>query len=194
MHLVAEMLDHDLGLLLDIVRVQAHELGERPRRFFLRQVRIVLRRLQQPVIHLIRRIVGQDVEDEFLLDCLPHAVGVSRLGLAARPRPAKQFQCFGFGRRRESEEAEVRLSPARFHDRVKSVFPIALLVFTIGLPGAEDCFQLARGFAGLAGMGFIDDHCVAPSGNSRFPFFRLPPLFVCRVVPGFGAGSMQQAA
>jgi len=38
-----EVLDHHLGLLLDVVGVQGHELGERPRRLLLRKFRVVFR-------------------------------------------------------------------------------------------------------------------------------------------------------
>ena len=78
-HLLPEVLHHHLGLLLDVVRVQAHELGQRPRRLLLRQVRVVLHRLHQPEIGVVGGVVLQHVEDEALLDGLPHAVEVKCL-------------------------------------------------------------------------------------------------------------------
>ena len=87
-HLLPEVLDHHLGLLLDVVRMQAHELGQRPRRLLLRQVRIVFDRLHQPVVGGVGRVVLQHVEDEAFLDGLPHAVEVKRLR-QCRLRPGR---------------------------------------------------------------------------------------------------------
>ena len=103
------MLHHHLGLLLDVVRMEGHELGQRSRRLLLRQLRIVFRRLQQAVVGLVRRVILQNIEDEFLLDRLPHAVEVKRLRLAARAHSAEQFKRFALGRRGESKEAQIRL-------------------------------------------------------------------------------------
>ena len=125
-HAAPEVLDHHLGLLLDVVRVQAHELGQRPRRLLLRQRRIVLDRLHQPVVGGVGGVVRQHVEDEALLDRLPHAVEVEGLGHAARARPPEQLQRLALGRGGEGEEAQVRLPPARLHHLVQPVFPVGL--------------------------------------------------------------------
>ncbi len=46
---------------------------------------------------------------KLFLDRLPHAVDVKRLRLAARARAAEQLQGLALGRRREGEEAQIRL-------------------------------------------------------------------------------------
>ena len=54
LHATAEVLDDHLRLLLQIVRVQAHELRQRPRRLLPGQVRIVRRVLEEPVVGSVR--------------------------------------------------------------------------------------------------------------------------------------------
>ena len=51
----------------------------------------VLGRLEQLEVRLVGRVVGQHVEDEPLLDRLPHRVDVERLGDTARAWPAEQL-------------------------------------------------------------------------------------------------------
>jgi hypothetical protein len=84
-HMVVEVVDHDFGLephgvvvALDVaaqllVRASRVELG------------IGFDGLDEPVVALDRRVVGEHVEDEAFLDGLLHRVGVKRavLGLAA---------------------------------------------------------------------------------------------------------------
>ena len=53
---LAEVFDNDLGLLLDVVRMQTHELGQRARPSSW-QVRVVLGRLPQPVVGIVGRVV-----------------------------------------------------------------------------------------------------------------------------------------
>ncbi len=79
----AEVLDHHLGLLGDVVRMQAHEARQRPGGLLLVHLGIVLNGLDQPVVGLVGRVVLQHVQDEAFLDGLPHAVEVERLRLAA---------------------------------------------------------------------------------------------------------------
>ena len=74
----AEVLDHHLRLLRDVVRVQRHEARELRGRLLLVDLRVVLDRLDQPVVRLVGRVVLEHVEDEALLDGLPHRVEVER--------------------------------------------------------------------------------------------------------------------
>ena len=108
-YMVAEVLDDHRGLLLDVVRVQAQEPGERHRRAALGEVGVVGGLLDQLEVGVVVGVVAQDVEDEPLLDGLAHAVDVERLGLAARADPAEHLDGLAFGRGGEREERQVGL-------------------------------------------------------------------------------------
>ena len=164
------MLHHHLGLLLDVVRVQAHELGQRPRRLLLRQVRIVFDGLHQPVIGGVGGVVLHHVENETLLDGLPHGVEVKRLRQSARALAPEQLQRLALGRGGEGEEAQVRLLPARLHHLVQPVFPIRFFLVVLGLGRrAENRLQLPRRLAALAGMRLVHDDGVTSLRDLRLP-------------------------
>ena len=171
-HPAAEVFDDHLRLLLDVVRVQAHEFRQRPRGFLPGQVRVVRDVLEQAVIRGIRRVVRQHVEDEALFDRLPHTVEVERLRGAARSGPAEDLQGLGLRRGGEGEERQIRLPSTRRHHLVEAVLPILPVV--IGLPcvRAQNSLEFARGLAGLAGVRLVHDHGVAARGDLRLPGFR----------------------
>ena len=73
---LAEVLDDDLGLLGDVVRVQRDEPGDRAARSSLLVDGVVGDRLADLPVRLVGRVVGQHVEDEALLDGLAHRVEV----------------------------------------------------------------------------------------------------------------------
>lgn len=60
--------------------------------------------------------------------------------------------------------------------------------------GPQNAFQFARGFAGLAGMRLIHDHCIAPCRNRRLPRSGLCFFFVAGLVLILRACRVQQAA
>ena len=105
-----EVLDHHLGLLRDVVRVQPHEARQRLRRLLALDVRVVLAGLEQLEVGRVGRVVLQHVEDERFLDRLPHGVAVRRLPIAA-----EDGEGLVLGRRGEGEEAQVRLPAALGH-------------------------------------------------------------------------------
>ena len=72
----AEVLDHHLGLLGDVVGVQAHVAGERLGGLLLLDLGVVRDRLDEAVVGLVGGVVGEHVEDEALLDRLTRAVEV----------------------------------------------------------------------------------------------------------------------
>jgi len=84
LHVLPEVLDDDLGLLADVVLVQAHEFAEGFRRFLLGQLFVLARPLLQLIERLVSHVLRQHVEDEALFDSLAHAVGVERFRHAAR--------------------------------------------------------------------------------------------------------------
>ncbi len=112
---VPEVLYHDLRLLGDIVLMEAHEPGKGPGGLALLHLRVVLDGLYQPVVRLVRGVVLEHVEDEVLLDGLPHAVKVKGLGLAVRTGNTEDLHRPVLRGRGEGEEADVRLLPPLGH-------------------------------------------------------------------------------
>ena len=196
LHVLAEVLDHHLGLLLDVVRVQAHELGQRPRRLLLRQVRVILDRLHQPVIGRVGGVVLHHVEDETFLDGLPHGVEVKRLRQPVRALAPEQLQRLALRRGGEGEEAQVRLPPARLHDLIQPIFPIRLFLAVLRLGRcAENRLQLARRLAGLAGVRFVHDDRHSGAWRSPPPTPWPARFFLGgRLLLAFRAGGMEQPA
>ena len=112
--LVSEVVDDDVGLLRQVVLVQADELGDGrlcPARVVLG---VIFGLLLDVPVRLIRRVVGEHIVDVALLDGLSHrvqaewlvrdlAVGVDDLG-------AEHLQRLCLGRRGEGKEADVFLT------------------------------------------------------------------------------------
>ncbi len=115
LHLGAEMLEHDRNLLSDRVRVQLDERLEKVLGLVLVVAGVVLDRLQEAPVGLVGGVALQHVEDETLLDSLPHAVKVERLELAVLTLPAEQLQGLGLRRSGEGEEGEVLEAPPGLH-------------------------------------------------------------------------------
>ena len=128
----AEVLDHHLGLLGDVVGVQAHEAGERLGGLLLLDLGVVLDRLDEAVVGLVGRVVGEHVEDEALLDGLAHGVEVEGDGLAVGAGPAEDLERLVLGRGGEGEEAEVLLLAAGGH-RLDDLFLVVLEALVGGL-------------------------------------------------------------
>ena len=127
--MLLEMLDHYLGFLADIVRMQAHEASQRPGRLLALDVGVVLGLLDQLVIGLIGDVVLQHVLDKAFLDGLTHGVAVE--GLAA---PAENGQGLMLGRGGEGEKAHVRLAAALGHGP-KQALQLHFAFFLRPLPG-----------------------------------------------------------
>ena len=169
---VPEMLDHDLGLLRDIVRVQAHESRQRPRGLALVHLGIVLDGLDQPVIRLVGRVILKHVEDETLVDGLTHAVEMKGLRLAILAGSAEDLQGFVFGRCREGKEADVGLMPAPGHG-LEDFLLIIGQPFRLGFcPGlfldgcaGEHALELGRRLAALGAVGFVNNHRITAHGQ-----------------------------
>ena len=163
-----EVIDHDLGLLSDRVVVRLHVVPQFLRRSLRIELGIILDGLHQPVVALDRRVIGQHVQDEPLLDCLLHRVAVERamLDLACRAGAARQRRvALGIGfaehlqrlvlrRGRESEVAGVRQHLPGLHDPVDLVL-VALLFFRSAVLGQCDV-HLRRRAAALAGMRLVN--------------------------------------
>ena len=178
LHLGREMLEHDLDLPADGMRVQFHEGLEQIGRFLLLVARIVLDCLEEFPVGGIRRVVGEDVEDEALLDRLPHAVEVKGLELAVGTLHSEELQSLRLGRRREREGGEVGQGTALFHlgedhrlqlllrGRGAGLFRFRRLEASRG----EYRLEALRTLAGLGRVSLVNDHREPLAGEAiRFP-------------------------
>ena len=84
---------------------------ERPRPGPRLEAGVLARPLDEPVVAVVVDVVVEHVEDEALLDGLPHRVEVERAGLAVRAPGAEDVQGGGLRGRREREERDVRERP-----------------------------------------------------------------------------------
>ncbi len=156
-----EVLDDDLGTLGQVVLVQCHEAGDRPAGLGRLERRVLADRLLDVPERLVGRVVGQHVVDKALLDGLAHRVQVERLvPVDLRVAATEQLQRLALGRGGEGEEAQVGLpAPGGDGDR-QGVFHRVLLEVVVALGRAEHTAQLLGGFAGLRGVGLVDDQRV----------------------------------
>ena len=85
-HVVVEVVDHDLGLEPDRVVVVLDVAAELLVGLARVELGVAFDRLDELVVAVDRRVVGEHVQDEALLDRLLHRVAVERpvLGLAVR--------------------------------------------------------------------------------------------------------------
>ena len=161
-----EVLDHHLGLLRDVVRVQLHEARQRLRGLLALDVRIVLAGLEQLEVGRVRRVVLQHVEDEPLLDRLPHRVAVRGLAVAAEHGERLVLRRGG-----EGEEAQIRLPAALGHAAEELLHVVAaflgraLLRFFPQPLAAEHFLEIGRRLAALRAVGLVDDDGATPGGE-----------------------------
>ncbi len=104
------MLDDHLRLRLQRIRVQRREPGESRPPLARLHLRIVARvRVGELVVHAVRRVVRQHVEDEPLRDRLPHRERVERPLVPVRTDLPERVECLRLRRRCEREERQVLL-------------------------------------------------------------------------------------
>jgi len=164
----AEVLDHHLGLLGDVVGVQAHVAGERLGGLLFLDLGVVLGRLDEAVVGPVGGVVGEHVEDEALLDSLAHAVEVEGHGLTVGAGAAEDLERLVLGRRRETEEGEVLLLAAGGHG-LDDLFFVVMKAISRGLLGGllgdvdagEHVLRLLGALAALRAVRLVDDHRVA---------------------------------
>ena len=161
-----EMFDHHLGLLRDVVRMQLHEAGQRPRRLPALHVGIVLAGLEQPEVCLVGGVVPEHIEDEPFLDGLAHGVTVYRIAVAAEHNKGLVLRRGG-----EGEEAQVRLPAALGHaaEQLLHVFPAFLgRAFCGFFPqplAAEHFLEIGGGLAALGAVRLVDDDGATTGGE-----------------------------
>ncbi|OPY10152.1 MAG: hypothetical protein A4E68_00026 [Syntrophaceae bacterium PtaB.Bin095] len=168
----AEMLDHDLSLLGDVVGMETHEAGKRPCRLAFVHLGIVFDGFDQPVIGLVRGVVLENVEDETLVDGLTHAVEMKRLRLAVRAGSAEDFQRLILGCRGEGEEADIWLAAALGHGLEDFLFVVGQSLFLGLRPGlfldrrtGEHALEFGRRLASLRTVRLVHDHRVPAHGQ-----------------------------
>lgn len=171
-----EMVEHDLGLALDGVRMPPHMLHEQPPS--LGRFNLVARRrllvLQQLEIGAVGRVVLHHIEDEAFLDGLAHGVAMEgfvfhllhALHRHHLARLTEDFQRLGLRRRREGKERQMRQPLAPFHDEGQflghRVVPLGVLVvlgndLLQGFRRGQHQLQILRALAALRAVGLIDD-------------------------------------
>ena len=163
---VLKVLDHDFGLLRDVVRVQLHEARQRPRGLLAFDVGVVRAGLEQLVVRGVARVMLQYVEDETLLDRLAHGVAMRRLSVAPKHR-----QRLVLGRGRKCEEAQVRLPAALCHAAEQLFHALAaFLGRTLSSRlaqafAAEHFLEVGGRLAALRAVRLVDDDGAAPGGE-----------------------------
>jgi hypothetical protein len=80
-----EVLDHDPHLFADRMLVQINELPQEVIRLVAVILRIVFNLLEQLPIDFVRRVILEHIENELLLDRLPHGVEAEWLEFPVRP-------------------------------------------------------------------------------------------------------------
>lgn len=163
----AEVLQHDGGLLGDVVRVQIGE-AQRRARPGQRGVDGVIRRFaHQLEIGLPGGVIAQHIQDEALFDGLPHGIDVEGAKAPVLLLLAEKLQRPGLGRGREGEKGKVAMPALRgqllpylvlFH--LVQVFGAAFQIGVFlqrGIGIGQRARELERGPAGLRGMGLIHD-------------------------------------
>nr|QNO43545.1 hypothetical protein HMEJMANM_00014 [Methanosarcinales archaeon ANME-2c ERB4]QNO43630.1 hypothetical protein LAPIAFBC_00037 [Methanosarcinales archaeon ANME-2c ERB4]QNO44676.1 hypothetical protein FAIAHACK_00013 [Methanosarcinales archaeon ANME-2c ERB4] len=150
------MLDHHLGLLCDVVRMQAHEPRQRTGSLLLIHLEIVLDGFDQAVVCFVCRVIPEHVEDKLFLYRLPHAVEMEWFGLSVRTMLAKDLQRPVFGRCCEGKEADVWLATTFCHGAENPLLVVGEVMFgcilTDCIPYLKSCqsaFQVCCTFAAL---------------------------------------------
>ena len=157
-HLLVEVVHHDFGLQADGVLVVLDISAQLLPGPLGVELRVVSRRLDQPVIAVYRRVMLQHVDDEVFLNRLLHGVDVEGdvPGLVSLgDRRAEDLQRLVLGRRREGEVAGVGQELLRLHQPVDRV--LGGLVFSF-VAGFSQCHGYRRRRASaLARMRLVDD-------------------------------------
>ena len=166
-----EVVDYDLHLLLDGVRMNVHERPEQVVRLALVVARVFLDLLDEPPVDLVRRVALQHVADEPLLDCLPHAVEME-----GRERPVgllvpEEFERLGLRRGGECEGRYVGEMPALLHLREDRVVEFLLRRLSFRLVrlglfkrlGGEHGLEALGALARLGRVRLVDDQGEPPA-------------------------------
>jgi hypothetical protein len=166
-----EVVDHDLGLQADRVRVALDVAAQLRVRLAGIELRVVLAFPDQPVVAVHRRVGLEHVEDEAFLDRLLHGVAVEgpmpdAPGRVGRQRLAEHLQCLVLRRRGEGEVAGIGQHLARrhalFERRVHRVLGVGSRV-VVFRRRSECLAHRRRGLAALARMRLVDDDGEGPA-------------------------------
>ena len=128
-----EVLHDDADFLVNGVRVELDERPEQVGGFRLVVARVVLDLLEQPPVGLVGCVVLENVEDETLLDGLPHAVQMEGLELSVGPLGAEELERLLLRRGREGEGREIREPASALDLREDRVLELLLGRLGLGL-------------------------------------------------------------
>ncbi len=156
LHVLSEVLDDDLDLLADVVRVQPHPAHQRLECPGLVHLLVVVLRtiVCELESHPIGRVVLEHVEDEALLDRLLHRVGVKRPGLTVGARAPEAHQRLALRSRGERKERDVAVLRAGLHKAEHHVLGGVFFGF-LSLARRQYLRQVVRAGARLRGVRLI---------------------------------------
>ncbi|OQC00633.1 MAG: hypothetical protein BWX80_03412 [Candidatus Hydrogenedentes bacterium ADurb.Bin101] len=160
-----EMLHYHLGLLGNVMGMQAHEPRQGLCRFTLVYLRVVFDGFDQPVVTLVGRIIPEHVQDKPLINGLAHAVQVERLRLAVCAGLAEHLQRLVFRRCGKGEETDIGLL-APFQHRLdnfflvigKVIFSTKLCRFLTHIRLREHALHLRSRFTTLRTVRLVNDN------------------------------------
>ena len=157
------MLNDDLDLLVNCGRVQRGIAGDARLRLAALEGRIVLDRLLELIVGLVGHVVLEHVQNEPLLDCLPHRVEMEGVRFAVRSDAPEALQRDVARSRGEGKKRDVLLRAARFLERQNEV----LNILGAGIIAGQRVGHRLSRLPGLRGMRLIDDHREVLAGLSR---------------------------
>ena len=144
----AEVLDDDLDLLVDVVRVQPHPARQFHARLFRVHFVVFAIRVGDLPGGAVGGVVAQHIEDKTLLNGLAHRVKVKRLRLVAGAGrqcrvgwATEQLQGLGLGRGGKGVIANALVRLARLYGGIQQLFCADFFAFW-GV-ATENGFQLA---------------------------------------------------
>ncbi|MGH8122242.1 MAG: hypothetical protein ACREPT_05675, partial [Rudaea sp.] len=167
MYFLGEMLDTNPCLFANRVPMQFDKGLEQVFGFLLVVAWIVFDFLQQPPVRLVRRIIGQHVEDETLLDGLAHRIHMERRGNVVRRRlpfrvgaRPEDFHGLVLRSGRERDEGDAFVLGTRRHlcgeDVLRTHF--AAIVQVRQFLGGQHRLEHGRRCAGLRAVRLVRDH------------------------------------
>ena len=173
MGLADKVIDHQLHLLSDGVRVEVHEGLEQVVRFFLVVAWVALDLLDEPPVDFVSGVALQHIEDEPFLDCLAHAVEMERRERPARPLAPEQLKRLGFWSCGEGEGRYVGEVLTLLQLRQHRIVELLLGGHVAGFlrfgfferPYGEHGLEALRALSRLGRVRLVNDESEPPSGK-----------------------------
>ena len=165
LHVLAVVLHHHLHLGSDVVGVQAHPLHHALHGGAALDLHVVeaLPVMGEAKRKVVARVVLQHIEDETLLDRLPHRIHVKGLRQPVRACAAEQLQRLGLRGGGERNVGQARGRATRFHLRGQHGLGVDTAPVQHFGPflRAQHLLELRRRLPGLRAVRLVGDHCEA---------------------------------